>query len=61
MSGKLRTVEIAGQAGDVFLMHPMTLHAAAPNFSDRPRIVLSDSVYRRDVDVKTIFSNAERP
>jgi ectoine hydroxylase-related dioxygenase (phytanoyl-CoA dioxygenase family) len=36
----LRIGELAGNAGDVFVMHPRLLHAAAPNALDGPRLVL---------------------
>lgn len=41
---RLQVVELAGAAGDVFLMHPLLMHAAAPNNSGRPRFMLSGGV-----------------
>ncbi|MGH7791904.1 MAG: phytanoyl-CoA dioxygenase family protein [Thermodesulfobacteriota bacterium] len=34
----LPAVEVSGQAGDVIIMHPLTVHAPSPNTSDRARI-----------------------
>ena len=34
----LAEVEITGQAGDLLLMHPFTVHVTSPNTSDRARI-----------------------
>jgi hypothetical protein len=36
----LRIDELAGEAGDVFVMHPRLLHAVAPNALDVPRLML---------------------
>lgn len=36
----LRIGELAGDAGDVFVMHPRLLHAVAPNALDGPRLML---------------------
>jgi len=38
----LAVVELTGEPGDVYLMHPWTLHAPAPSCSDRPRLVLTE-------------------
>jgi ectoine hydroxylase-related dioxygenase (phytanoyl-CoA dioxygenase family) len=35
---------LTGSAGDVFLLHPLTMHAAAPNAGSAPRIILSGGV-----------------
>lgn len=40
----LRVVENLGSAGDVILAHPLVLHVAAPNNSDRPRFLLSGGI-----------------
>jgi ectoine hydroxylase-related dioxygenase (phytanoyl-CoA dioxygenase family) len=37
--------EMTGEPGDVFLMHPAALHAAALNALDEPRLVLTQFVY----------------
>jgi ectoine hydroxylase-related dioxygenase (phytanoyl-CoA dioxygenase family) len=34
----LPVVEVTGRAGDIFLMHPFTVHASSSNTSDRARI-----------------------
>lgn len=41
---ELQVVELAGEPGDVFVMHPWLLHAPAPNCGDRPRLVLTERV-----------------
>jgi ectoine hydroxylase-related dioxygenase (phytanoyl-CoA dioxygenase family) len=40
----LQVVELTGSAGDVFLLHPLTMHAAAPNAGSAPRFMLSGGV-----------------
>jgi ectoine hydroxylase-related dioxygenase (phytanoyl-CoA dioxygenase family) len=40
----LRVVENTGAAGDVILLHPLTLHVAAPNNGIAPRFLLSGAV-----------------
>jgi hypothetical protein len=40
----LRVVENTGSAGDVILLHPLTLHVAAPNNGAVPRFLLSGSI-----------------
>jgi hypothetical protein len=40
----LQVVENTGAAGDVILLHPLTLHVAAPNNGDAPRFLLSGAV-----------------
>jgi ectoine hydroxylase-related dioxygenase (phytanoyl-CoA dioxygenase family) len=40
----LQVVELSGSAGDVFLLHPLTMHAAAPNAGSAPRFMLSGGV-----------------
>ena len=40
----LQVVELTGSAGDVFLLHPLTLHAAAPNAGSAPRFMLSGGI-----------------
>lgn len=37
--------EMTGEPGDVYLMHPAALHAAAPNVLEAPRMVLAQFVY----------------
>jgi ectoine hydroxylase-related dioxygenase (phytanoyl-CoA dioxygenase family) len=52
---ELRVVEMTGDPGDVFLVHPLVLHAASTNCSDVPRTVLSSVVYWNGVDASLIF------
>lgn len=40
----LQVVELTGSSGDVFLMHPLLMHAAAPNNRDKPRLMISGGV-----------------
>jgi hypothetical protein len=40
----LQVVELMGNPGDVFAMHPWILHNAAPNCGVRPRMVLTARV-----------------
>lgn len=38
----LQVIELTGEPGDVWLMHPWLLHAASPNCSERPRMVVTE-------------------
>jgi hypothetical protein len=40
----LQVVELAGEPGDVFVMHPWLLHAPAANCGERPRLVLTERI-----------------
>lgn len=40
-----RVEEMTGEPGDVFVMHPASLHAGAPNGLDEPRLVLAQTIY----------------
>ena len=40
----LQVVDNMGTAGDVILLHPLTLHVAAPNNGAAPRFLLSGAV-----------------
>jgi len=40
----LRVIEMTGEPGDVWLMHPWMLHAPAPNCADRPRLMLTERI-----------------
>jgi hypothetical protein len=40
----LQVVENTGAAGDVILLHPLTLHVAAPNNGIAPRFLLSGAI-----------------
>jgi hypothetical protein len=46
--GGVRVVlrELTGEPGDVILMHPRTLHAAAPNAGPHPRLMLVEIISR---------------
>ena len=43
----LRVVELTGEPGDVFLMHPWLFHAGAPNCGRLPRMMVTHTVQRR--------------
>lgn len=43
---ELRVIELTGEPGDFFLVHPLILHAPSTNCADVPRMVLSTFVYR---------------
>ena len=43
----VRLEEMTGDPGDLIVMHPAILHALAQNALDRPRMMLTISVYRR--------------
>ena len=40
----LRVVEVTGQPGDVYFMHPWTLHAVSINAAKTPRFMLSTTI-----------------
>jgi len=41
----LQVVEMTGEPGDVWLMHPNCLHAGAPNVRSGPRLVVTQWIY----------------
>jgi ectoine hydroxylase-related dioxygenase (phytanoyl-CoA dioxygenase family) len=41
----VRVVELDGAAGDVVLLHPHLLHAAAPNHGSETRVMVTGGVY----------------
>jgi hypothetical protein len=43
---ELQVVELTGEPGDVWLMHPWMLHAPSANCSERPRMVLTERIRR---------------
>lgn len=49
----VQAVEFTGDPGDVIFMHPWIIHTASPNCGDRPRIVITERVYRRNDDDRT--------
>jgi len=44
---ELRVEEMTGKAGDVILMHPLTMHAISRNCGDTPRIAVSTTILRQ--------------
>jgi phytanoyl-CoA dioxygenase PhyH len=42
----VRVIELTGDPGDAILCHPLILHVAAPNRSDRPRFMRSQRICR---------------
>jgi hypothetical protein len=44
----VRVVEMTGEPGDAFLMHPYLLHTFSPNRGTAPRLVLTQWVYGRE-------------
>jgi hypothetical protein len=51
----IRVVEMTGEAGDVYMVHPLMLHAGSVNCTQVPRLVLSSIVYRAGVSVSAIY------
>jgi ectoine hydroxylase-related dioxygenase (phytanoyl-CoA dioxygenase family) len=45
---QLRVVELTGRAGDAFLMHCDTFHAAAPNCHHSPRVMVTNLLVRAE-------------
>ncbi len=44
----LRIIELTGEPGDIVLMHPWTFHAASLNCGHAPRMMVSQSIFRKD-------------
>ena len=42
----LQVVELTGEPGDVWAMHPWMVHNLSPNCGARPRIVLTERIRR---------------
>ncbi len=40
----LEVVELSGEPGDVWLMHPWLVHSASPNCGTRPRLVMTERI-----------------
>lgn len=57
---ELRVIEITGERGDVFLVHPLILHAPSTNCAAVPRMVLSTFIYRNGINAKTPIGNSRR-
>jgi hypothetical protein len=51
----VRVVEMTGEPGDVFMTHPLILHAGSKNCAQDPRLVLSSAVYRAGVSVPALY------
>jgi hypothetical protein len=51
----VRVIEMTGDAGDVFMTHPLMLHAGSRNCAQSPRLVLSSTVYRAGVAVPALY------
>jgi hypothetical protein len=51
----VRVVELTGDPGDVYLVHPLMMHAGSPNCLATPRMVLSTTVYRRGIDWSVLY------
>ncbi|HVX17853.1 MAG TPA: phytanoyl-CoA dioxygenase family protein [Acidimicrobiales bacterium] len=43
---RVRVRELTGSAGDVVLLHPWLLHCASANTADRPRMMVTHTIYR---------------
>jgi hypothetical protein len=52
---ELRVFEMTGEPGDVFLVHPLILHAPSANCAEVPRMVLSSFVYRNSIDASALY------
>jgi ectoine hydroxylase-related dioxygenase (phytanoyl-CoA dioxygenase family) len=52
---EVRVVEMTGEPGDVFLTHPLLLHAGSKNTGVVPRIALSSTVNRAGFQIATLF------
>lgn len=52
---ELRVVEMTGEPGDVFLVHPLILHAPSTNCAGVPRMVLSTFAYRNGVAAGELY------
>jgi hypothetical protein len=52
---KVRVIEMTGEAGDIFMTHPLMLHAGSTNCAQSPRMVLSSTVYRAGVAVPALY------
>lgn len=53
---ELRVIEMTGEPGDIFLVHPLLLHAPSINCSNVPRMVLSGFIYRNGIDPSRLYS-----
>jgi Phytanoyl-CoA dioxygenase (PhyH) len=51
----VRVIEMTGEAGDVFMAHPLMLHVGSTNCTQDPRLVLSSTVYRAGVSALALY------
>lgn len=56
----VQAVEFTGEPGDVIFMHPWIIHAASPNCGNRPRIVITQRVYRQKGAQNNIQNDGDR-
>jgi ectoine hydroxylase-related dioxygenase (phytanoyl-CoA dioxygenase family) len=56
----LRVLEMTGEPGDVFFMHPWSIHNASPNTGRRMRIVATERVIAHDIHLYR-FNRPEMP
>lgn len=56
----VQAVEFTGEPGDVIFMHPWMIHAASPNRGNRPRIVITQRIYRQNNIQNDIQNDDER-
>jgi hypothetical protein len=54
----VRVIEMTGEPGDVYLVHPLMVHAGSPNCLATPRMVLSSTVYQRGVNWSALYGEA---
>jgi hypothetical protein len=50
--GSLQVVELSGEPGDVWIMHPWMAHVASANCGARPRLVLTERIRARALDLE---------
>ena len=52
---ELRVMEMTGEPGDVYLVHPLMMHAGSTNCASVPRLVLSTMVYCAGAFLEDIY------
>jgi len=52
---QVRVIEMTGEPGDVYLAHPLIMHAASPNCLAQPRLALTSTVYLRGIDWNALY------
>jgi hypothetical protein len=58
--GTLQVVELAGEAGDVHLMHPWMVHGLSSNCGTRPRMALTARVHTHSEGARRSQASGER-